>query len=281
MDQTETDTLPAPLRAVRGVARGVFGDDYWRVQVGLTERAVARSWRRSPLRPVTEAYVRRFGLTVRSGPFAGMQYPAEAVGWAEAIVAKLLGAYERELHPAVEAALGERHDALVNVGCADGMFATGCARRDPALAVHAFDLSPTARRICRAVARHNGVLDRFTIYGLADVPALQGLPVERPLVVADCEGAEIELLDPARVPWLRESDVIVELHDFMAPGASEIVPARFAATHDVEIVDAQPRYLIDYPEVRELPLSPIEQELAIQEFRPAPMQWAVMQRRSA
>jgi hypothetical protein len=37
-------------------------------------------------------------MTVRSGPFQGMRYPgAEAAG--SALIPKLLGSYQRELHP--------------------------------------------------------------------------------------------------------------------------------------------------------------------------------------
>jgi hypothetical protein len=273
--------LPLPLRAVRSLARGVLRDDYWRVQVGLTERRHALGWRRSPVRRVTEAYVERHGLTVRSGPFAGVSYPAEAVGFADALVAKLVGAYERELHPAVEALLAEPHDALVNFGCADGLFAVGFARRAPAARVHAFDLLPTARRLCRALARQNGVADRVAIHGAADVMSLNALEYRRPVVLADCEGCEVELVDPERVPWLRDATIIVELHDFFAPDASRIVPARFTATHEVEIVEARPHFVLDYPEIAELPVSPVDRELALLEFRPAPMSWAVMRPRGA
>jgi hypothetical protein len=275
------ESLPLPLRAVRGVARGLFRDDYWRVQIGLTERRHAFLWRRSPLRPVTEAYVKHYGLTVRSGPFAGTTYPDDVVGFAEELAAKLVGAYERELYPAIEETIAEEHDALVNIGHADGLFAVGFARRLPHLSVHAFDLLPTARRLCRGLARRNGVLDRFTFYGAGDVATLRALPVTRPIVMADCEGAEVELLDPERVPWLRDATIIVELHDFFAPGASSDVPARFADSHDVAIVDAQPRYVSDFPDVAALPVSPIDRDLAIQEFRPTRMQWAIMRPRRA
>lgn len=277
--QAPLTDLPLPLRAVRGVLRGVLGDDYWRLQIGLTERRHLLRWRRSPVRPATLAYVQRHGLTVGSGPFAGTTYPEALIGFADLLVPKLAGTYELELYPAIEATFAEEHDTLVNIGCADGLFAVGFARRDPGLRVHAFDLLPTARRVCRALARHNGVLDRFAIHGAADVEQLRGLDVHRPIVVADCEGAEIELLDPARVPWLREATILVELHDFMAPGASTIVPDRFRATHDVEVIEARPRYPLEHPEIAALPVGPVEQELAVLEFRPAPMQWAVMRPR--
>lgn len=271
--------LPLPLRAARGVARGILGEDYRRVQIGLTERRHLLAWRRSPVRPVTDAYVERLGLEVAAGPFAGTVFPDETVGFVDGLVSKLVGSYERELHPAVEATVAEDHDALVNFGCADGLYAVGLARRMPDLRVFAYDLLPTARRICRAVARHNGVLDRFAMGGLADIEALRALPVRNPVVVADCEGAELELIDPDAVPWLRDATILVEFHDFAAPRASTIIPERFAATHDVQVLKAEPRYISEYPVLAEVTDSPIEQELALLEFRPAPMSWGVMRPR--
>jgi hypothetical protein len=46
---------------------------------------------------VERRIVQRYGCRVLDGPFAGMAYVAEAVGLA--FVPKLLGAYERGLHP--------------------------------------------------------------------------------------------------------------------------------------------------------------------------------------
>jgi hypothetical protein len=36
----------------------------------------------------------------------------------------------------------------------------------------------------------------------------------------DCEGCEAVLLDPALVPALRTTEVVVELHDFCSPHVS-------------------------------------------------------------
>jgi len=56
----------------------------------------------------------------------------------------------------------------------------------------------------------------------------------RPLVVLDCEGAEVALLDPATVPSLHLSDILVETHDCLGPGSSDILEQRLGASHEVE-----------------------------------------------
>jgi len=281
MESQPLTPQPAPIAAVRAVVRRMLGDDYARVQVGLTEWQHRRGWRRSPVRRVTERWVAERGLTVRSGPFAGMEYDPSVVGFAEALVAKLIGAYERELHPAIrEIQANGQIDTVVNIGCAEGSYAVGLARTMPRAHVYAYDLNPTMRRLCRRTAERNGVLDRLTIQGLCDLDALRARAGERTLVVADCEGCERDLLDPDEVPALCESTIVVELHDFDDPTTSSTVLERFEATHETELITAEPRYPVEHPEPGELPgISPAEHEIALLEFRPSVMQWAVLRPR--
>src|SRR5436305_1529663 len=95
------------------------------------------------------------GPRVRSGPFAGMtMLRAVADG---SYTAKLLGCYERELHGLIRRLVRTRYRTVVNVGCAEGYYAVGLARRMPAATVHAHDTDPEARRLCRRLARANGL----------------------------------------------------------------------------------------------------------------------------
>ena len=79
------------------------------------------------------------------------------------------------------------------------------------------------------------------------------------------------------MPGLSESTVVVELHDFDDPTTSATVLERFEATHETELIRAEPRYPVEHPEPGELPgISPAEHEIALLEFRPSVMQWAVL-----
>ncbi len=101
------------------------------------------------------------GLTVHSGPFCGMRYIAEAAG--SVLVPKLVGCYELEIREAVESALSMPYDTIVNVGCAEGYYAVGCAIRLPRAKVFAFDTDPYARRLCRQLAALNEVGERVKV----------------------------------------------------------------------------------------------------------------------
>ena len=148
------------------------------------------------------------------------------------------------------------------MGAADGYYAVGLARRCPAATVHAFEADPGARELLARAAAANGVVIR--IEGAASPDDLRGLD-GRALVVIDCEGCEATLLDPAQVPFLRTATIVAELHDFAVAGIGEKITGRFAATHDVTMIPtgAQP------PERGSL-------ALALSEYRPGPMRWAVM-----
>jgi hypothetical protein len=203
------------------------------------------------LRKVTRAFVAWHGLTVSGGPFAGLTYPdASAIS----LIPKLLGVYERELHPAIEAAIAARPDRIVNVGAADGYYAVGLARRCATASVVAYEADDEQRELLARVAAANRV--ELEIRGAAD--QLQPGPA---LVVMDCEGCEASLLDPEP---LGAATVIVELHDFIAPTDEAI--ARFHSTHDIDLVATGPQ-----PPHRGSPL-----DLALSEYRPGPMRWAVM-----
>jgi hypothetical protein len=184
---------------------------------------------------------------VAAGPFAGLRLLAPAPGDCEGPV--LLGAFECETHAWLENEFARGWRIAVNVGSAAGFYSTGMAMRLPAATVHAFEMDPAWQEATRRSAEHNGVAARVQVHGTADAAALAALPVpadQGALVVSDCEGAERELLDPARVPWLTRSALCVELHDFAAPGATDVLRARFAATHELVIVEQVPRVPADW-----------------------------------
>jgi hypothetical protein len=58
------------------------------------------------------------------------------------------------------------------------------------------------------------------------------------LVVTDIEGDEVVLLDPARVPRLKEADLLIEVHEYADSAhkqmADESVTNRFASSHAIE-----------------------------------------------
>jgi len=212
------------------------------------------------------------GLVVQGGPFAGLKYVDQSVG--SALLPKLIGSYEAELHRIIEQLPACQYTTIVNIGCGEGYYAVGLARLLPSVQVIAFDTAEQAQALCRALAELNGVAERVSVRGECTIKGLRELCRPHTLVLCDCEGAELTLLEPQAVPGLAHCDVLVELHDFLTPSISSQIGERFAATHEVEILPHGGRNPADYPALRSC--DQFVQLLAMCEFRPGPTPWALM-----
>lgn len=221
--------------------------------------------------------VARHGLVVSAGPFAGMRYLDDVEAWSRDLVAKLTGQYERELHPAFAEWVADPPQLVVDVGCAEGFYAVGLARALPGATVHAHDIDPDALDRCGRLARANGVEDRVVLRGACTPEVLQELPAEGVALLADCEGYERVLLDPEAAPVLRGWRVVVELHEFLDADIAAVLQERFAATHDVELVEQAPRDPAAVPALAGVPQR--NAAALLSERRPAAMRWAVMRPR--
>jgi hypothetical protein len=220
---------------------------------------------------LTQRYVAQCGRTVAGGPFAGMVYSPLADH--RHVGARLLGSYEKEIAAAVESLCHIPYREVIDVGCAEGYYAVGLARRIPSARVTAFDTDPWARRACRELAALNHVSDRVDVQGFCSTAALQEeLSGERALLILDCEGYETVLLDPDRVPKLEQCDLIVELHD-ASPTPEHPLLQRLRNTHAVELFPSVPRTAADAIALEHITVN--EQLQMMDEMRHAWQGWAV------
>jgi hypothetical protein len=239
------------------------------------QRVEARRRRRVLHQSLFHHFTSQGGLTVRAGPFAGMEYLAET-SWV-GFFPRLLGVYEEELHGVVERAIEAGPELVIDIGSAEGYYAVGLARRLPGARVHAFDIDANARRLCAALAERNGAGDRVAVGGRCRPDDLNALIAPRTLVVSDCEGGEVELLDPERVPALRSCIILVEIHEAADHGVSALMRRRFEPSHRVTMITSTERDPDGYAQLAGL--SEEEKEFAVEEFRGRTMEWAYMEPR--
>jgi hypothetical protein len=202
--------------------------------LGARTRHIARHPVQSTIRIAAHALVRaQTGGRVVDGPFAGMWYALPVPH-----LPAYLGTYELELRPLLAELSDTRFDVVLNVGAADGYYAGGLARLWPAARVVAFELIAAKQANVRRVAAENGVGERLQVEGGCTPGRLDELTrgSERPLVWMDVDGAEMELLDPELAPGLRRAEIVVELHEYLVPRAREILEARFASTHQGDLM---------------------------------------------
>lgn len=217
-------------------------------------------------------YLQHHGSTIRAGIFAGMTYVEAATEGA--LVARLLGVYEAELHPHLEALIGDGVECVIDVGCAEGYYAVGLAYRFPTLQVYAHDISERARAACAKLAARNHVSDRVIIGGEFGPRDFEAFATRNTLVLVDAEGAEVDILDPALSPALAGMKIVVETHNVFRATARETMLKRFEPTHEIVEVRTRPKAFDPPPWLDKL--SELDILLATWEWRARLTPWLVM-----
>lgn len=259
---------PNPLRTIKGIdeLRALCPDDadylYRLLRLVALHRTVV----------IQQKLLATWGPVVQDGPFAGMKLaPGVKEG---SYIPKLLGCYECGLHNEWMRILRHGYDSIVNIGCADGYYAVGLARLLPGTRVFGYDLSPEALASCRQLAELNGVASRLQLSGEFHGKDFARHTDRNTLIICDIEGAERELLDPARFHNLRSMDLLVELHESTQHHTDTLIESRFAATHDITRIEAAlPSTPLPVP-LREF--DELDRLLALWEWRIEPTPWMVM-----
>ena len=203
----------------------------------------ARWWRRlrRGQRASAEAAVRAATANrVVAGPFSGLQYPPSIGAGGSALAPKLLGTYELEIHRWVEEIIAQRPARVINIGAGEGYYAVGMAMRNSATTVIAFEMDPHSRASIEALAHQNAVPDQLEIRGAASAAELAELVGNGDVLLCDCEGCELELLDRERVPTLNHCTILVETHVADGVDTAELLRPHFAPSHVIREVLYQP-----------------------------------------
>ncbi len=218
---------------------------------------------------------------VIAGPFAGIAYP-EVASFGSALFPKLLGVYESELFPTLEALHGTHYEAIIDIGFAEGYYLAGLGRRHGDAALLGVDISPEAHRLCTGLLRHNGIAaQRVRLAYDASPSTLQPLLERRALAVIDCEGFEAELLTRETVALWRRADLIIECHDFLRSGISDTLKGLLQESHDITVIAAlaPEKKLAHAPRAAREAFAKDELIRLVSEGRPAGMQWIVARSR--
>jgi hypothetical protein len=251
---------PSAVKLLKSAARAIV----------LTPiRRLRKRARRARRHRDEQTLLRHAPLVVHSGPFKEMSLR----GAISPLGPKVLGTHEMELGGIFDELCRLDIHHVVNVGGADGFYATGLLRHFPNARGTVFEMIDSHHAAIAEMAAANDVKQRLTILGACTVDTLSSVirDAERTLVLMDVEGAERDLLDPARIPSLRKAFVLVELHDFVDPHISKMVRDRFTHTHRLTTVQSRPRRVEDLPAIEGVD-APTLLRLAT-EGRPTRMEW--------
>lgn len=265
---TLRNLIAPPLKSVlRTLAPGFAAE--W--QSRREDRHGQRVMRDSGVFELTERFLRTKGRQVQSGPFSGMLLECSSVG--SALLPKLIGSYESELHEFIASCLRIAHESIVDVGAAEGFYAVGLAKfGSGGCPIHAFDLNLRARDLCRSLAELNGVSDRVEVGGACHATRLgELLDAKRGFVISDCEGFESQLFTTFNVTQLSRCDILIELHEGRCPGVTDALMQLLSASHDLQLIPAADRSADDFPALDGF--SEQERRIALSEFRGETQNW--------
>jgi len=217
-----------------------------------------------------------YGTTITAGPFAGMTYAVAATEGGH--VPRLLGVYEKALIPVIENIIAAAPPLIIDVGCAEGYYAVGLARRLPDSIIWARDNDVAAQDRVAALAEMNDVATRVKVGGQLTHADFDICRAQDTTIICDIEGGEDALLDPDRAKGLRRANILVEVHENIAPGLTARLADRFAQTHHVTELgrafdsDDLPDWMAG--------LADLDRLLALWEWRNGPTPWLWMQRKA-
>lgn len=211
---------------------------------------------------------------VKNGFFQGMKYPSyDSV--CSTIFPKIIGSYEAELNEVLQQIIQNNYDVIIDVGCAEGYYAVGLAMKTNA-AVFAYDTDENARKLCLEMATLNGVEQKIQIKEAFSIENIKVLDAAKKiLIICDCEGYEKTLFTKESIPYLKNTDVLIETHDFLDMTISSTITALMTDSHVVQTIasldDNLKAKYYQYNEIMQQDIY-IKKEL-LKEVRPCTMEW--------
>jgi hypothetical protein len=223
-------------------------------------------------------------VCIQGGPFQGMRYLTRSVG--SLLLPKILGAYELELFDVIESL--PHFELGLDIGAAEGYYAVGLLRKGTCARMIAWEMTPEGQALMDELAKSNGVADRITIGGMCTPESLSRALGEardaNVLIVVDCEGYEGELLETVDASLFRNCTLIIETHDFAAPGVHDRLCRLFKRSHHIIEIEREKRRHSDLTAPLQGLLGifglPLISRIALAERRLPKMKWLVCKARS-
>jgi len=216
------------------------------------------------LQRVAHDFLDKTGGEVFAGPLAGMKIPRETP--LADLPMYVIGCYEQEIHPILCEVICSPPPRFIDIGSAYGYYTVGLALQTNGMEAIGFEAEERPHwEKARALAECNGLAGRITQRGFCDPDSLKEVAGPGDFIMCDCEGGEVQLLDPLKIPVLAQCRILCEVHDFHAPGATACLIERFRKTHEITLLTEQGRNPSQYRILAGL--TPAYQELSVLETR--------------
>jgi hypothetical protein len=182
---------------------------------------------------------------ILNGPFEGIHYIVEGIG-ESTILPKIVGSYESQLHNIVEAIITKNYGDIIDIGCAEGYYAIGFAKRMNNTTIHCFDINKKDIEICKQIAQLNNLQNLTYNYWCSKETLVNFQFKNKGLIFCDTEGFELELFTEDVVSNLQQHDFLIEIHDSINPSISNTLYNIFKKTHTIQVVNNRDVAYNDY-----------------------------------
>jgi hypothetical protein len=196
--------------------------------------------------------------------------------------AMLTGTWELELRQQISTLLQKTPANIFCIGAAEGYYAVGFATKLPASKVYAFEMQEKYRSFLLNLSASNNCKN-IEIHGECTTDRLHQFlhnDKESSFVFCDIEGGEMNLLDLKKVPELKRTTILVEIHEMYVKDCEKTLIGRFKNTHSYTIIRGRERTLKDLPNklnFLRFISSPSKILSLMGEGRPYPMNWLYLE----
>jgi hypothetical protein len=215
-----------------------------------------------------------FSKVVLDGPFKGMRYPS-LHSKCSVMAPKIIGSYESELLEVVNSVPSKGYDIIIDIGCAEGYYAVGFALTSEKSSIYAYDIDNEALNLCSEMAQLNGVSNKIKLANKFSPNDLLKIDKnKKTFILCDCEGFEKQLFTKETVPYLINTDLLIEMHDIFDDTISATVLPLFSTSHELKILKSHNPNPSLYSILNSY--NDEEKELILSEKRDGPMTWAYL-----
>jgi len=210
------------------------------------------------------------------GVFSGMVFDVPNFN-----TAMLIGTWELELKEKISFILNKKPSNIFCIGAAEGYYAVGFAHKLPSCNIYAFEIQENYRNFLSNLSYSNNCKN-IEIYGECTTKILARFLSNNndSIIFCDIEGGEIDLLDLSKVPDLKRTTILVEVHEMYVRDCEKTLIDRFKNTHSYTIIHGKERTLQDLPKklnFLRFISSPSKILSLMGEGRPYPMNWLYLE----
>lgn len=175
----------------------------------------------------------KIGNRIYFGPFSGLKIPEKTSGILT--ISEILGLYESCLHSKFGNLLNSDIKNIVLVGGNNGYYSAGISYIFNPDSMKIYETEENFHNIIESWFVEND-LSKYSIFGKATIEEFKKNESKIDLLFMDCEGFEIELLNPSTFLWQKDTEILLEIHPFYINNLLVILANRFRMTHDIEII---------------------------------------------